>query len=385
MSVLLRFGRGGSAIPHLLQGWSTPEDNFTWSLGTRSALSVNLPPGEGEAFLELAVNPYTEPGGPPRRLTVLANGSKLDEVHISGEGILGYRLPPSAEGTLLVEIDTDPARSPTDLNLGNDARKLGFMLRELRIIRVPPKPRVDVTVLPPFPVPPERDAMGRTIAAVTGGLDPRALSLCFEGLGHNCEFGLLQRHLGAEPIGLLRFAGITLDHLVDGLRRGFAGVGDEVVVRTHPTHNGNEEFLVYDDRYHIGLHSFRTTADTTAEAVKAEHAQRLHFARRQFNRWLKTGEKLFLFQRPGQITRAHALVVSNLLQNFGPNALMYVDNDPRLPSGAVEQVGYGLFHGKLDRMAPAEDVGNLDLLGWLSLAVNGWRLWQAHRKTFVVS
>jgi hypothetical protein len=71
MSVLLGFGRGGTAVPHLLQGWSAPEDNFTWSLGTRSALRVDLPAEAGEAFLELAVNPYTEPDGPPRRLTVL--------------------------------------------------------------------------------------------------------------------------------------------------------------------------------------------------------------------------------------------------------------------------------------------------------------------------
>jgi len=371
--------------PRLLDGWAEPEGHFTWSLGTRSSLRVAVPAGTGDAFLELAVNPHTEPDGPPRRLTVLVNGTVVGEDHIRGEGILGYRLPHEATGDVLVEIDTNPARSLRQLGLGDDARPLGFMLKDLRIVRVPARPRADVTVLPPLHIPAARDEMGRTIAALTGGLDPRGLTLCFEGLGHNCEFGLLQRHLGAEPIGLLRFAGITLDNLVHGLRRGFAGVGDELVVRTHPTHNGREEFLVYDDRYRIGLHSFRTTADTTAEEVKAEHTQRLHFARRQFARWLATGERLFLFQRPGQITRAHALVVANLLQGFGPNALLYVDQDPRLPSGAVEQVGYGLFHGKLDRMAPAEDVGDLDILGWLSLCANAHRLWLSYRKSHVVT
>jgi hypothetical protein len=351
----------------------------------RSALWVEVPAEDGDAFLELSVSPFTEPDGPARRLTVLVNGAVVGEDRIRGEGILAYKLPQGCTGSLLIEIDTDPVRSLADLGLGCDTHKLGFMLRELRIVRVPSRPLADVTVLPPFPVPAEGDAMGHAIAGATGGLDPRALTLCFEGMGHNCEFGLLQRHLGAEPIGLLRFAGITLDNLVGGLRRGFVGVGDEVVVRTHPAHGGTEEFLVYDDRYRIGLHSFRTTQEATAEEVRVEHRQRLHFARRQFQRWLATGERLFLFQRPGQITRAHALVVANLLQGFGPNALLYVDNDPRLPSGAVEQVGYGLFHGKLDRMAPADDVGDLDILGWLSLCVNGWRLWQAHRRRYVVS
>ncbi len=361
-----------------------PDDGFTWSLGTRSGLRLELPDGAGEAFLELAVNPFTEPGGPPRRLTVLANGHKVGEDHIRGEGTLAYRLP-QASGSLLVEIDTNAVRSPAELGVGSDPRRLGFMLRELRITRVPARPRADITVLPPFPVPAEPAAMAQAIAAATGGLDLRGLTLCFEGLGHNCEFGLLQRHLHAEPLGLLRFAGITLDNLVAGLRTGFAGAGDEVVVRTHPAHGGREEFLVYDDRYRIGLHSFRTTDESTEAEVRAEHQQRLRFAGRQFRRWLNTGERLFLFQRPGQITRAHAQVVINLLQGFGPNALLYVDNDPRLPSGAVEQVGYGLFHGKLERMAPADDIGNLDMLGWLSLCVNAWRLWQAHRQRHVVS
>jgi hypothetical protein len=384
VSVCLQFGSFGNAGPHLVSGWAKPEESHTWSLGTSSKLRVTLPDGPGDAFLELAVNPYTEPGA-QRRLTVTVNGTQVGEDHIGGEGILGYRLPPDAAGELLIEIATDPARSLAELGFAPDSRPLGFMLRELRLIRLPHRPRADVTVLPPQKIPPARDAMGQAIASLTGGLDPRGLSLQFEGLGHNCEFGLFQRHLGAEPIGLLRFAGITLDNLVRGMRTGFEGVGEEVVVRTHPTHDNLEEFLVYDERYRIGLHSFRTNADSTAEQVKTEHTQRLIFARRQFARWLKTGERLFLFQRPGQITRAHALVLVNLLQGFGPNALLYVDQDSRLPSGAVEQVGHGLFHGKLDRMAPADDVGDLDLLGWLSLCANAYRLWQAHRKLSAVT
>ncbi len=376
MSVHLTFGRGGTAGSHLLDGWAAPEDGFTCSIGPRSGLRVDLPEGPGDAFLELAVNPFTDPGGHPRRLTVLADGIRVGEDHIRGEGTLAYRLPQRG-GRLTIEIDTDAP--------GGDPAPPGFMLRDLRISRVPVRPRADITVLPPFPVPAEPGAMARAVAAATGGLDPRGLTLCFEGLGHNCEFGLLQRHLHAEPLGLLRFAGITLDHLVHGLRTGFAGAGDEIVVRTHPAHGGREEFLVYDDRYRIGLHSFRTTDETTADAVRAEHQQRLRFAGRQFRRWLATGERLFVFQRPGQITRAHAQVVINLLQGFGPNALLYVDNDPRLPSGAVEQVGYGLFHGKLERMAPADDIGDLDMLGWLGLCVNAWRLWQNHRARYVVT
>jgi len=381
--IVLGFGSGGTGIPHLLSGWARPEETHTWSLGTSSTLRVDRPDGAGDTYLELAVNPYTQPSA-QRRLTIRVNGTRVGEDHIGGEGILGYKLPPSDKSPLLIEIGTDAVASPAELGLGADTRPLGFMVRELRLIRVRPKPQADATALPPIKIPSPRDAMGRTVAALTGGLDPRGLSLCFEGLGHNCEFGLFQKHLGADPVGLLRYAGITLDNLVAGLRRGFEGIGDELVVRIHPTPNGRGEFLVYDDRFKVGLHSFSSPADTTAETVLADHRGRLRFARRRLTKLLETGERIFLFQRPGQITRAHALVLLNLLQGWGPNALLYVDQDPRLPSGAVEQVGYGLFHGKLDRMAPADDVGDLDLLGWLSLCANAHRLWQAYRRSDTV-
>jgi hypothetical protein len=329
----------------------------------------------------LSVNPFREPGGPPRRLRVSVNGACIGEDALHGEGIVAYPLPaglPRPGEAAVLTLETDPARSLAELGLGGDDRKLAFMLFQLRVVWAAPRPRADATALPPVWLPDGDEARLAALRALIG-LSPRDLTLCFESLGHNCEFGMLQRHLGAEPIGLLRFAGVTMNDLVSGLRRGFAGMGDEVVVRTHATQSGREEYLVYDDRYRVGLHSFRGTTEATAAEVRAEHAVRLQFAARRFAHVLASGERLFVFQRRGQITRSQALVVLNLLRGFGPNALLYVDTEPGLPSGAVEQVGYGLFHGRLDRLAPAEDIGDLDIGGWLSVCANAWRLWRAMR------
>ncbi len=51
--------------------------------------------------------------------------------------------------------------------------------------------------------------------------------LChFESLGRNCEFGFVQRLSGAEPMGLLRFAGMSFDALVQALNTRFAGIAE---------------------------------------------------------------------------------------------------------------------------------------------------------------
>ena len=41
-------------------------------------------------------------------------------------------------------------------------------------------------------------------------MEDRELVLHFESIGDNCELGLVQRRAGAEPLGLLRFAGAPL-------------------------------------------------------------------------------------------------------------------------------------------------------------------------------
>ncbi len=63
------------------------------------------------------------------------------------------------------------------------------------------------------------------------------LMLRFAALGDNCEFGLVQRQAGAEPLGLLRFAGFhipaerRLGRLIEALDREFEGVGRPETVR----------------------------------------------------------------------------------------------------------------------------------------------------------
>ena len=378
----LMFGRDGNSHASQQEGFAAPEDGFTWSVGHNSRLRV-VAPAEADTVLELALNPFVVPGRlDAQRLVVDVNGVRVADERLRGEGTVAWRVPAQAlrpDGQMDIALRHEEARSPAELGVNpGDKRVLGFMLRTLRVLSVPPSPPADVTVLPPRVWPADRQAMLQAVQAETG-LAPHELAMCFESLGHNCEFGLVQRHLGAEPHGLLRFAGIALDDLLAGLERGFAGVGEAVVVRTVPAGNGGTEYLICDDRYRIGLHTFGSTADGTAEQVRAKHGGRLQFLAGHFREWLRNGERVFVVQRPGQLTRSQALALLVRLRSFGPNGLLYVDTEPGMPSGAIEQIEHGLFHGRLDQLAPAEEAGLSDLPGWLSLLANVHTLRQAAR------
>src|SRR5471030_3273670 len=54
---------------------------------------------------------------------------------------------------------------------------------------------------------------------------PRLLQL-FEGLGHNCDFGMVQRAVGIEPFGLFRFAACSAADLGLLLQTKFQQFGE---------------------------------------------------------------------------------------------------------------------------------------------------------------
>ena len=73
------------------------------------------------------------------------------------------------------------------------------------------------------------------------------LMLAFESLGDNCEFGLVQRDGGAEPLGLLRFAGMSLGNLVAALEAKLDGLGTIDTVTVYPAGEpGHRELMVHE-------------------------------------------------------------------------------------------------------------------------------------------
>ena len=375
MNEALTFGEGGSANACLVSGWAPPEAGFCWTTGTGATLNATVPPGSGELFLEMRLNPFNPPNQRFRTLRISVDGKPIGTDSYEGHGIVAFAIADGIRGPqAAITLHHDAAPSPAALGLSADTRSLGFMLFSLRLYRHPHRPRADVTVLPAVPLPPDSTGRLHAIRALTG-LTPRALAEQFDSLGHNCEFGMFQRQFEAEPLGLLRFAALTVDNLVLGLDDAFAELGADIEIERFALGDGRFEFLVNDNRYHLSLHTTRTTDDTTPAEIEAQYATHLPFLGRHLRGRLAEGSHLFVVQRPGQLTHSQAVPIWNRLQSYGPNALLYVDQDPNLPAGAVEQRGHGLYHGRLATMAPHSNVGLLDQAAWLSVCANAYRLW----------
>ena len=205
--------------------------------------------------------------------------------------------------------------------------------------------------------------------------------LGFESLGHNCEFGVAQRHLGAEPLALLRFSGITLPDLLTGIESHFAGAGKPEQMEVLLTDGARREFMVRDKRHNFSLHTLRFADEADAAHVLADAQLHLNFLQRMFAESMGGGEKLFVFQRGGQTLDSQARPLLARLRAHGPNALLFVVEGDAHPPGTVQELDHGLFRGWTDRVAPQEEVGNCNLSAWLSNCANARRLWDVQRSS----
>jgi hypothetical protein len=155
----------------------------------------------------------------------------------------------------------------------------------------------------------------------------RALLTGFESIGRNCEFGLLQRKYGAEPLGLLRFSTTRPATLLELLRTQFDGIGDPA---------RNEVVLVKGEyrlrhlpsgwRMHTGI-----AAAADPATVLRDQCRHTGFLRTKLLRELRDAVKIFVYQMQ-DIEEPEVLAIYDALQEYGPNHLLAV----RLATGAHE-------------------------------------------------
>ena len=378
LAAQLTFGAQGNATLLLRTGWSVPEPGFTWTVDDESRLSVPYPAGEGVLHLEMRVFAMAVPPAlPHQRLGVRVNGVNYGTQTIAQDTWFGVALTGVAAGSageLDIVLTHPDAAAPADLAGTSDTRRLAVAVRTLRLFWLPAAAPIRPRTRPPLRIT-GPDVMAEMVRGCTG-LMPADLAFCLESLGANCELGLVQRRLQAEPLGLLRFTGISPAALLEGLESGFDGVEDPGQITLLEENNaGRQEYLIRCERYDFQFHSFVAVDTVTPNAMKRKMVSTLDFLRRKFVETLRLGNKLFVFHHPACATPAQALPYLRALRAWGPNALLFVTAGTA-EAGSVSHVDDGLFQGHIDRLGIGEGGQDINGLGWLSICANGYRMWR---------
>ena len=378
-----RFGVHGSARSFMREGWSHIEPDFTWTEGTTSRIILPLEAGSGQVMLEVNLSPMLfKPVLRRQQLIVSVNGHIVADESLIGECSLAVEIPEQAlagAATLDIQFDCPMAAAPAAIGKANDDRRLGVAIHELLLFRTAPRAAFTPRLRAPLPL-----ADGGMEMAVRGltGLSLPDMAACFASLGHNCEFGLAQRDMGTEVLGLLRFGGIPVSRLLEGLDLGFEGLeapDNLFTFLTDPEHYTDadpREFIVSDRRYGTNFHTGMNNGSADAALVLKTFHRHLGFLRRSLLEDLATGHKIFVFQHPHLRSVAQIRPIINVLRSYGPNTLLFVTDKKDRPAGSVEQIEEDLLQGWISRLAPGDDAPNFDLPGWVSICANAYRLWR---------
>ena len=184
----------------------------------------------------------------------------------------------------------------------------------------------------------------------------------FESLGgtaQGCEFGLLQRQAGVEPLGLLRWATMTADSLADALESGFDGVGtpDQTVLDRFTWPDGQEEYSTEDRRFLMRMHTWIDVAEKPPDEVMAMMCRRLIFLTRKLIETFAEARKVFVFKTGDRIcTLGEIRRIHRAMRRYGPATLLYVQlADLDHPPGRVDILEDGLLIGYIDHFNLAAD------------------------------
>ncbi len=369
----ISFGKTGHSEEVIGPGWSVQEDNYRWMTGGFSVLALPMTTESNAAnfILMLRVTPFTANGQIDyQRCTVVCGAETVAEVKLraayaGSSSWIGFRITAEAvvsDKVAILFIHPD-AGNPQKLGISPDCRELAIAVHEAVLLPVTEADEL-------------RGWRGRTGRVVSSDWRARALApdwkkiaYKFQSMGQDCEFGLVQRQCGAEPLGLFRFS-LTWQHaLIQCLRSEFSELTDEqkLNVVTNPGEDYFSEYKSLD----LVFHTFVPIAQNQdVDGLRRKELTRVKMLVRLFREDLEDGDKVFvLSSKHLPLDEFEVLPVVSLMRRYNPRAaLLWVTvagPAERHLVGQCEMIGKNLLKGYIDRFA---DTG-----GWDTISLECWK------------
>ncbi|MEC4592302.1 tetratricopeptide repeat protein [Nitrospirillum amazonense] len=217
---------------------------------------------------------------------------------------------------------------------------------------------------------------GDRYPSTSAPLPPAELMGFFESLGQNCEFGLVQRFYGIEPISLFRWVGIGLPNLIRAFDNDFSGIGDasQTTVRIS---DGREYFIV-DTEYDFAMHTFVQAETIEADKFLVHQRRRLTFLTRKLLEELELNEKIFVYFQSGDVDLEHLTRLHTAMRRFSDITLLQVrTHDDSHSAGTVDRISEGLLVGYISRFGKTPNSDwDIDYSCWLGICRSAYALWK---------
>jgi hypothetical protein len=177
--------------------------------------------------------------------------------------------------------------------------------------------------------------------------ESRQLVYRFESLGKDGSLGALQRAYGAEPLGLLRFAGIGIDAVTRAIRDKFDGVGAAEFTRI--TAGDTQEYYSSDTRYGMSSHTFVHVGETDFQRFFDRQCKKLSFSATKIVEELEEGDRIFVIHAiPDRIPDSQLRNLLAAMRQLGNAPLLYLRPPSMdLPPGRLLTRSDGIMEGSV--------------------------------------
>ena len=193
----------------------------------------------------------------------------------------------------------------------------------------------------------------------------RDLLMQFTSLGADCEFGLVQRRFGAEPISLLRWASVRPGVLLNLLNTEFRDFVEPSSVTLVRAPWG--EYIIRDTKHGINFHTWLKACPRGEDLFLSTHLARLRFLRDKMIEDLAAGGSLFIYKTRDCSFEPIFSEIAAALNAFGPNRLVVVDVDQD-HKGEVAMRAPNLLQAYLGRSGVKPGVGwDIPFDDWLEI------------------
>jgi len=223
--------------------------------------------------------------------------------------------------------------------------------------------RQDLNLLPPedrFEIP--ENLLQKDMDLAANAAEMHDLFMRFESIGDSCEFGIVQRHFGAEPLSLLRWTSTNPDMLVTALNDNLQGIGDPDFTIVSIV---DGEYTTRDSRYFMFAHTFTPATAVPQAKFFDQQCKRLQYLRNKLLDDLAVPEKVFVYKSDHGLDGQQIEALFEALRRYGgnPTLLCVKLAEEDHPSESLERIRDGLFIGYIDRFSTVDT----NVAGWASI------------------
>lgn len=192
--------------------------------------------------------------------------------------------------------------------------------------------------------------------------DNAALMRRFCSLGDNCEFGLVQRFYGAEPLDLMRWAAVGIGPLFRMLSDKLRAIKDPSQISISIS---GRQYELTHAAYGFRWHAWATPQESEAEPILTRERRRVPFLGEKLLNDLSDGERIFVVKARDAFPAHAEDRIVQAIRSIGPAGVMLVGQG----ADALSAMDDGVFRASIPRFATPGDVrlDTIDAASWLSL------------------